>query len=131
MGRAHRGSRGDVEFTESQRLKHENQKLKKQIAKLRKELSKLDIDRYSHLKDLIESQDAETAGFDKEHELRQLKDKWICHKCNNDTLRIVIIPRKDGTFYLRRCAGCGNRTKMKKYTDDVDGVFVGEKPVKT
>lgn len=130
MGRNHRGSRSDAEFSEVQRLKYENQKLKKQISKLRKELSKIDIDRYSHLKDIIEAQDIETAGFDKDHELRQLKDKWLCHSCKQDHLRIVLIPRVDGVFYLRKCGSCSNRTKMKKYNEGVDGLDSKGEPIK-
>jgi hypothetical protein len=121
MGRSHKGSRGDSELTDVRRLRLENQKLKRQMSKLRKQLSRIDIDRYTNLKEMLEAQAAEDEGFDAKLELEQLKEKWICHECKNDYLRIIIVPRADGLFYIRKCP-CGHRTKMKKYTDEVDGL---------
>lgn len=129
MGRGHRGSRNDSEFKEVQRLRHENDKLKRQIAKLRKELSRVDIDQYSHLKEIIESQE-DTEEFDKKSELDRLKEKWACHKCSRDILRVIIIPRADGIFYIRRCITCGNKTKMKKYDNFIEGIDTNDKLIK-
>lgn len=128
MGRGHRGSRSDTELKEVQRLRLENNKLKKQISKLRKELSRIDIDRYSSLKDLIEAQAAEDSSFDSAAELEELKRKWTCHKCNNDHMRVVVVPRADGTFYLRKCGSCSNRTKLQKYVDGIEGIFPNGTP---
>ena len=122
MGRGNRGSRGDVELKTVQKVRLENQKLKKQIAKLRKELSRIDIDRYSNLKNMIEAQAAEDESFDSKMQLEELKEQWICHKCKEDYLRLIIVPRADGTFYMRRCISCQNKTKLKKYTPDVSGI---------
>jgi len=121
MGRGHKG-RSDSELTEIRKLKLENQKLKKQMGKLRKQLSRIDIDRYSNLKDMLEAHAAEDNTFDATVELEELKKKWACHKCKEDYLRVIIVPRADGLFYIRRCAACNYRTKLKKYTDDIDGV---------
>jgi rubrerythrin len=121
MGRSHRSSRSDTEQTEVKRLRYENQKLKKQISQLRKQLSRIDIDRYTNLKEMIEAQAAEDESFDSKVQLEELKQKWMCHECNQDYLRIVIVPRADGVFYIRKCPTCSYRTKLKKYTDGIDG----------
>lgn len=117
-----RRSVGDGELRDNQRLKLENQKLKKQISSLRKQLSRIDIDRYQSLKDIIEAHDEQDEQFDTTIALDDLKHKWECHKCSRDYLRLVIVPRVDGTFYFRRCPTCMNKTKLKKYTEDVEGI---------
>ena len=129
MGRGHRGSRSDSELDEMQRFKLENQKLKKQIAKLRKELSRIDIDRYSNLKDMLEAQAAEDSNFDGVFELEKLKKKWNCNSCDKDYLRLIMVPRFDGLFYMRKCPSCEYRTKLKKYSDGVDGLDSAGQPV--
>ena len=122
MGWKSRRPANGGELKELQRLKYENQKLRKQISSLRKQLSRIDIDRYSNLKELVESQDKQDKQFDKKLELKKLKDKWICWECGRDHLRLIIIPRLDGTFYLRRCPTCSHKTKMKKYVDGIEGI---------
>ena len=122
MGRSHRNSRSDSEVSELRKLRLENQKLKKQISKLRKELSRIDIDRYANLKDMIEAQAAEDDSFDSKVQLEELKQKWACHECKQDYLRIIIVPRADGLFYIRKCGSCDYRTKLKKYKEGVDGI---------
>lgn len=122
MGRSNRRPAHDGELKEVQKLKLENQKLRKQIGKLRKELSKIDIDRYQYLKDLIESQDKQDKEFDRNIELDKLKEKWQCHDCGKDYLRLIMVPRRDGTFYFRRCLTCGNKTRLKKYNENVEGI---------
>lgn len=129
MGKRHRTSRNDTEFSEVQRLRYENDKLKKQISKLRKQLSRIDIDRYTNLKEMIEAQAAEDESFDGTMYLEELKHKWMCHECKEDYLRIIIVPRADGLFYIRKCASCNHRTKLKKYTEDVDGIGSDGKPL--
>lgn len=118
---------GDGELRVNQRLKLENQKLKKQISSLRKQLSRIDIDRYQSLKDIIEAHDEQDIEFDSTMALDDLKRKWECHKCARDFLRLVIVPRVDGTFYLRRCPTCMHKTKLKKYNDDVEGIGSDDK----
>jgi len=59
-----------------------------------------------------------------EHELDQSQDLqkvWECHNCRQDCLRIVILARRDGEFYFRRCNSCGKKTKLKRYDDSVKG----------
>ena len=117
-----RSHRNSGEIKQVQQLKQENSKLRRQIQKLRKELSKIDIDRYSYLKDLIESQDRQDVEFSKKQELEALQEKWICHKCEEDYLKLIIVPRLDGVWYFRRCKSCLHKTKLKRYTDDVEGL---------
>lgn len=114
-----RGSDGEQKV--NRKLKMENQKLKKQLQALRKQLSRIDIDRYSHLRDIIEAHDDEDSKFDSKVELAELQAKWICHECKQDYLKLIIVPRIDGTFYFRKCP-CGHRTKLKKYHDNVEGL---------
>lgn len=121
MGRQSRKQAKDADLKEIQRVKIENQKLRGQIASLRKQLSRIDIDRYTNLKEIIEAHDKQDKEFNKKQELKDLKDKWICHKCNEDHLKLIMIPRLDGLFYIRRCASCTNKTKMKRYVEGVEG----------
>lgn len=122
MARGNRRPAHDGEMKEVQKLKLENQKLRRQITKLRKELTKIDVDRYQHLRDLIESQDNEDEQFDRDREADKVKEKWACHTCGHDYLRLVLIRRLDGTFYFRRCPTCMHKTKLQKYTEDVEGI---------
>lgn len=92
-------------------------------------MSRIDIDRYSHLKDIIEAHDEQDQAFDKEYELKKLRDKWICHDCARDILRIIIVPRADGIFYFRRCQNCSHKTRLKKYTENVEGIDTNDKPI--
>jgi len=110
------------EQNQLQRLQRENEKLKRTIASLRKQLSRLDIDQYQNLKEIIESQEVFETNLNKQEELNKLKKKWECHGCGRDYLKLIIVPRLDGVRYFRRCTTCGNRTKMKKYTEDVEGL---------
>jgi Zn finger protein HypA/HybF involved in hydrogenase expression len=128
MGKGHK-AKSDTELSEIRRLKLENQKLKKQMSQLRKQLSRIDIDRYSNLKNILETQIAEDSGFNTKIELEKLKDKWLCHTCKEDYMRVIIVPRIDGTFYFRRCPSCHNKTKLKPYTDEVDGVDSNGNPL--
>jgi hypothetical protein len=121
MGKGRR-SVGDGELRDNKRLKLENQKLRKQISSLRKQLNRIDIDRYQSLKDIIEAHEEEDAGFAGQLALADLKKQWECHGCKTDFLRLVVVPRIDGMFYFRRCPTCKNKTKLKKYTDEVEGI---------
>lgn len=107
-------------MSQLQTLKKENEKLKKQVAQLRKQLARLDIDRYSNLKDLLEDhyeqEDMKVALGEK------AKQKWKCHECPEGTLKLVIITRKDGAFYFRKCSSCSKRTKTQRYHENVEGV---------
>jgi hypothetical protein len=112
---------GESELKEIRRLRLENQKMRKQISALRKQLSRIDIDRYQHLKDMIEEHEQQDDQFDSKVALAELKKKWECHECKQDYLKLIIVPRADATFYFRKCS-CGHRTKLKKYTQEVEGI---------
>lgn len=104
------------------KLTRDNEKLKKTIQSLRKNLSRLDVDRYQQFKELLDSQDAAESDSDKLYELDRLKKKWMCKVCGKDYLKLILIHRPDSTYYLRKCQSCDNKTRLKKYTDDVTGV---------
>lgn len=108
----------DSENDRLQRLSNENKKLKQQIAQLRKQISRIDVDRFQNLKDLLDSQDREEQQeAAREHEAKL----WECWDCKKDLLKLVVMERRDGVFYFRRCS-CGRRTKTQKYTDKVKGI---------
>lgn len=108
------------ELDQLQKLKKENEKLKRTVSQLRKELDRIE-NRYSGLDDLVQQQYEEQ--FPKKlSKTKQLQDDWMCHKCKEDYLRIIIINRPDGTFYLRKCGSCTNKTRLKKYHEKVQGI---------
>lgn len=122
MGKSARGSKSNTEISAMRRLKLENQKLKKQMATLRKQLSRIDIDRYSNLRQIIEAHALEDKGFDAEISLDKLKADWACNECKSDYLRIIVVPRADGTFYMRKCGSCKHRTGLKRFTNNICGL---------
>lgn len=118
MAKSH--NRGyDKEVTKAQKLAFENKKLKREVARLRKELDKLEH-RYENLDDLVQHQYDEEYPI-KPKEVAAQKAKWQCHKCPEGQLKLVIINRPDGAYYLRKCNCCPNKTKLQKYTEGVDG----------
>lgn len=55
-------------------------------------------------------------------ELDRLKEKWSCHKCEVGYLRLIVLDRRNGRKYFRMCVNCDNRTKLKSWHPDVEGV---------
>lgn len=98
------------------RLKHENQQLKRENAKMRRQMDRLNLDhdRYRTLRELVHKQTQESR--------KKPQEKWQCWECGKGTMRLILMPRLDGTFYLRRCdlKECGHATKLKKHTKDVE-----------
>lgn len=83
------------------------------------------VQRGKTLETLVEKQYEEDK---KQVRAKTLKEQWVCYKCNTGILRLLIIPRQDGVKYFRRCDNhqCKNRTRLKDYTPDVEGIKVGE-----
>lgn len=99
----------------------ENEKLKRKINRLRKELARTDIEKLAELDEIADIQERkEKEKQDKRREEEKYRKKWLCHDCGKDILKLVIISRPDGLFYLRRCS-CGKKTKLQKYTENVEG----------
>ena len=97
---------GDDKLRESNReLKAEN--------RLRSLVERSDIRRLDHLEQLANKQKNEEV---KEHARRD----WTCFECGKGHMKIVILPRRDGVFYFRSCTLCENRTRSKKYTEEVE-----------
>ena len=113
----------DREKKENQKLKQENQKLKRQISRLNKQISRLDLDNFVNIREAMDAQQKEDANFDIEKKKIDVKFKWVCHKCSNDYLRIIIISRPDGDFYFRKCPNCENKTRLKPFTEKVEKVI--------
>lgn len=120
MGRKHRTF--DKDDDRIDRLRQENKKLKHQINQLRKQIARIDVDRYQGLKNLVDKQAKEDADSEKSLQSRKKLQEWKCNKCLEGHLRIVIINRRDGVYYFRRCSSCVNRTVLQRYTAEVEGV---------
>jgi len=110
----------DKEFTETQQLKTENKDLKRQLAKLRKELIRSTIERADREAVLEDVERLERASQDKRID-KELNKKWKCYECAVGHLELHLVSRLDGMFYYRACNACKQRTKLKKYTSDVEG----------
>jgi len=114
--------RGDKEYDLTQRLKHDNKILKKRITSLRKQIARIDLDRYHNIRDLLSKYKAEDKEKLLEKEEEKIRNKWKCHSCTTDYLRLIIITRRDGMYYYRKCGNCDNRTKLQKYHEKIEGV---------
>jgi hypothetical protein len=59
-----------------------------------------------------------------QNEMDRLRDKWQCYDCKSGYLRLVLVSRQDGKHYFRMCVNrdCKNRTPLKPYHDEVEGV---------
>ena len=111
---------GDKELDQIQKLKYENQKLKKENARLRKLIDRGQADQ-ELLHELIQKQNDEVELENKE---KVLKNRWRCFECHEGVLKIHILKRLDGVFYWRQCSNpdCGHKTKLQRYTKDVEGI---------
>ena len=117
-----RNHKNQKELKEIQALRRENAKLKKQISKLRRVITKIDLDQHAFVKDLLVSQENEDGKHEEITTRLEKENKWLCHDCEKGVLRIIVVNRRDGTFYFRKCDCCSKRTKMKKFTEEVEGV---------
>lgn len=113
-----RTKRGDKELDQLDRLKQENKKLKRELARYRKIVDRFDLDRYEHIKEILQEEDKRL----KHAEFKKLEKAWRCHDCQAGILRLRVIDRRDGTYYNRVCDGCGKRTSFQRYTKNVKGV---------
>ena len=99
-----------------QRVKIENKRLKKEVQTLRKELNRLEH-RFSGLDELVEQQ------YDEDNTpkaIKEAKKDWSCFKCKEGQLKIFIINKVGVPHYFRKCDSCENRTKLKKYSSEVE-----------
>lgn len=118
-----RGGKTDKEYDEIQKLKSENKRLKLQVSKLRKVAANIDRHHYTFVQDLLDSEDMQEDTKAAEVQIqRKMEDKWGCHLCGKGVMRLVILHRAGEPYYIRKCDHCDNKTKLKKYTDDIEGV---------
>lgn len=130
---------GYKELDQLQTLKRENEKLKRQISSLRKQLARIDLDRYVHVKSIVEDH---LAGQEVEQStqsmLESMKNTWKCHSCSDGHMEIETYSKAGNLWYYRSCSNkCGNRTTGKPYDpNSVKGILAihdaePEKPDKT
>lgn len=125
-----RRNHGHKELNQLQICRKENEKLKKEISSLRKQLARIDLDRYAHVKNIVEEHYANEKEEKSAQDLvKSLKDEWQCRECGEGHLEITLYTRRDGTFYHRACNVCTNRTKVQKYDPEtVKGIMRKPKP---
>src|SRR5574338_988357 len=116
-----RSHRKDQESDQNQKLKHENQKLKRQISALRKQIARIDISRYEHIQDMLQKYDEQEVQEKIAKERETLKNKWKCCDCTEGYLKLIILDRRDGLKYFRKCDSCKKQTGVKNYTPDIEG----------
>lgn len=108
----------DREYSLLDRLKRENAELKRDCAKLRRQVQRFNLDneRYRNLKELVHKQTKE------EQQVVKSKKDWTCFECGKGTMKLHLLISRDGTYYYRLCSleECGNRTKLKKHTSEVE-----------
>lgn len=121
MGKARRGQK---ERSKEQELKYENNKLRREVSSLRKQLCRIDLDRYSHVRDMVQEHLAEEDDDMLTQEMLQsMKNTWKCHECNEGHLEINLYTKMNETWYYRQCSNCDNRTKSQSYTPSVKGII--------
>ena len=96
---------GRKELDQIQIIKKENDKIKKEIGSLRKQLARIDLDRYDHIKHIVDEHYLnEVDGQNTQDMLKKMKNEWRCHSCNNGFLEINLYIRVNQTFYYRKCS---------------------------
>jgi regulator of replication initiation timing len=115
--------RGSKEYSKEQELVYENRKLRREIGHLRKQLARVDLDRYTHVKDIIEKSYRMEEELEGQKILQRLRAEWKCHECERGFLQIVTYNRPDATFYYRLCNVCAHRTKSQRYNPGVPGIL--------
>lgn len=108
------------EFDDIQKLKNDNKKLRIQVSKLRKVIKNIDLDHYNFVKDLLESDNFNETPIKVTN--KKLEEKWSCYKCDSGILRLIIVNKCGEPYYFRKCDYCENKTKTKKYNEDIKGV---------
>jgi len=59
------------------------------------------------------------------HKFEDLQKKWKCFECDGGIMKLIIVPSiGGGSRYFRRCSNpkCKNRTDVKEYTEEVEGL---------
>lgn len=124
MGRKNHNK--DSDWSDDKKLKEENKKLKRTVQSLRKQLSRIDVDRYQQLQELVDTQVKEDKQFHdeprRESKREEAKEKWRCFECGEGFLRLLVLNRPDGVFYIRKCSDCRHKTRVKRYSSDVQGI---------
>ena len=124
--------------SEVQRLKQALKRKDKEMEKLKSELKTYEAAFQKNIQFLkgktkdLSLQDL-LAGAKKEQNLKQIetskeetyqehKARWKCFDCNIGIMKIIVVPRQDGRYYIRCCNNdlCKKRTELKPFTDDVE-----------
>ena len=113
----------EKEWSELEKYKAREKKYKREIARLRKIVQKLqDEHEMRGSLELVDVQRKEDKQIHETEKGIELKEKYKCFKCEEGVMVLSIFRRLDGTFYYRRCHVCGNKTRMKKHNNKVEGI---------
>lgn len=110
------------EHTELQKAHKEIKMLKRQLSRLKKLISRMDIEQYHNIQEAKEAQSKERNELKKTKTVIDEAAQWRCFSCDEEYLRLVIYKKVHEPYYFRRCPNCGNRTKGKKFDDNVKGI---------
>ena len=64
----------------------------------------------------------DTIEFYEKQKTEELEKIWSCYECEQGVMKLVILNRAGEPYYIRKCNHCDNKTKMKKYTEEITGV---------
>lgn len=61
---------------------------------------------------------------ERSQKFEDMQKKWKCFKCDEGVMKLIIIPHGGGSNYFRLCSNpkCKNRTEVKEYTENVEGI---------
>jgi hypothetical protein len=121
LGKTRRGAK---EYSREQQLIHENKQLKRELSRLQKQLARIDLDRYSHIQDMLK--ECKTAEESTQDTLDKLKQEWKCNKCQDGYLEIFTYTKMGEVWYIRKCNCCNNKTKSQIYTPNVKGILINK-----
>ena len=82
----------------------------------------MDIEQYNNIQEAREAQSKERVELKKTHAVIDEAVQWRCFSCDEEYLRLVIYKKVNKPYYFRRCPNCSNRTKGKKFDDNVKGI---------
>ena len=96
------------------------------MSHLRKQIARLDNGRMETIRQMV-LENEEIKTFEKNiNEISQdsesLKEIWACRECQTGFLEIVLYSKLGVTHYYRKCNSCENRTKGKRYGEQVKGI---------
>lgn len=104
----------EIQQTRLREVSNENKDLKKQLKVLHKQLDRI---KNGWCPKCLEKESPEAP-------LPKIKNQdkpknWECHKCETGILKLIKYTRAGEEWYFRQCHECLNRTRGKKWSEDI------------